>query len=66
MADNSITTIKPFLTVDNGEKAVEFYIAAFGAIEKKRFKMPEDKISSVIEIEKAEFYVADEEPNCGN
>ncbi len=66
MADNSITTIRPFLTVKDGKKAVEFYIAAFGAIETKRFEMPEGKLSSVIEIEKAAFYVADEEPHCGN
>jgi len=66
MADNNITTIKPFLTVNNGKKAVEFYIAALGAIETKRFEMPNQKLSSVIEIEKAEFYVSDEEPHCGN
>jgi PhnB protein len=28
--------------------------------------MPDQKISSVIEIEKAEFYVGDEEPHYGN
>jgi PhnB protein len=66
MTDNHITTIKPFLTVNNGKKAVEFYIAAFGAIEKKRFELPDQKLSSVIEIEKAEFYVGDEEPQYGN
>lgn len=66
MKDNYITTVKPFLTVNNGEKAVEFYISAFGAIEKKRFEMPDKKLSSVIEIDKAEFYVGDEEPNNGN
>jgi PhnB protein len=63
--DNS-TSIKPFLTVNNARKAVEFYISAFGAIETKRYEMPEQKISSVIEIEKAEFYVGDEEPHNGN
>jgi PhnB protein len=66
MKDNSITTVKPFLTVNNGEKAVNFYISAFGAIETKRFELPDQKISSVIEIEKAEFYVADDEPHNGN
>ena len=66
MTDNTITTIKPFLTVNNGKKAVEFYVSAFGAIELKRFEMPEQKISSVIEIEHAEFYVGDEEPQNGN
>lgn len=66
MQDYNITTVKPFLTVNNGEKAVEFYISAFGAIEKKRFEMPDKKLSSIIEIDKAEFYVGDEEPNNGN
>lgn len=64
--NESITTIKPFLTVSNGRKAVEFYVKAFGAIEVKRFEMHDDKISSVLEIEKAIFYVADEEPDCEN
>lgn len=66
MTENNITTIKPFLTVNNGKNAVDFYVAAFGAIETKRFEMPENKISSVIEIENAEFYVGDEEPHNGN
>ena len=66
MKDNYITTVKPFLTVNNGKKAIEFYISAFGAIEKQRFEMPDKKLSSVIEIDKAEFYVGDEEPNNGN
>lgn len=66
MTDKNSTTIKPFLTVNNGKKAVAFYIAAFGAIETKRFEIPDDKISSVIEIEKAEFYAGDEEPHNGN
>jgi PhnB protein len=66
MTGNNITTVKPFLTVSNGEKAVNFYTTAFGAIETKRFELPDQKISSVLEIEKAEFYVADEEPHNGN
>jgi PhnB protein len=59
-------TIKPFLTVSNGKKAVDFYTSAFGAVETKRFEMPGQKISSVLEIETAEFYVGDEEPHNGN
>ncbi|WP_374951420.1 VOC family protein [Mucilaginibacter sp.] len=66
MQDNSTTTVKPFLTVNNGVKAVEFYIAAFGAIEKKRFELPNKKLSSIIEINNAAFYVGDEEPDNGN
>lgn len=66
MQDNNITTVRPFLTVNNGEKAVEFYISAFGAIEKKRFEMPNEKLSSILEIDKAAFYVGDEDPDSGN
>src|SRR5690349_3780990 len=66
MIDNNTTTVKPFLTVHNGRKAVEFYTTAFGAIEVKRFEMPDETISSVIEIENAEFYVGDEEPHNQN
>lgn len=66
MANNDITTVKPFLTVNNGKKAVDFYISAFGAVEKKRFEMPGEKLSSIIEIEGAAFYVGDEEPGNGN
>lgn len=60
------TTIKPFLTVSDGKAAVAFYVAAFGAVERQRFDMPDDRISSVIEIDGAEFYVGDEEPEYGN
>ncbi|MES2777763.1 MAG: VOC family protein [Bacteroidota bacterium] len=66
MQENNITSIRPFLTVNDGKKAVDFYIAAFGAIEKKRFERPDHKQHSVIEIEAAVFYVADEEPENGN
>ncbi|RDC62486.1 VOC family protein [Adhaeribacter pallidiroseus] len=53
MTDLTVTTIRPFLTVNNGQNAVDFYISAFGAIEKTRFEMPDNKLSSVLEIEKA-------------
>ncbi len=60
------TTIKPFLTVNNAIKAVDFYINAFGAVESKRYSLENNKISSVITIEGAEFYLSDEEPCDGN
>lgn len=56
----------PFLTVNNGKKAVDFYISAFGATEVKRFAMPNEKLTSRISIESAEFWVGDEEPQFGN
>lgn len=61
-----MASIKPFLTVNNGKKAVEFYQGAFGAKESKRWELTDGKISSVLEIEKAEFYGADEDPENGN
>jgi PhnB protein len=61
-----MTTIKPFLMVNNGKKAVAFYQAAFEATESKRWETSSDKISSVLEIENAQFYVADEDPANGN
>lgn len=60
------TTIKPFLTVNNAIKAVDFYINAFGAVESKRYSLENNKTSSVITIEGAEFYLSDEEPCDGN
>lgn len=66
MTEKNITTITPFLTVNNGKKAVDFYIAAFAAIEIKRFAKPDDKLYSTISIEGAKFYIGDEEPELGN
>ncbi len=66
MGINNVTTIIPFLTVENGIKALEFYVSALGAIETKRYELPDQKISSIIEIEKATFYCGDEEYENGN
>ncbi|MDO1451973.1 VOC family protein [Rhodocytophaga aerolata] len=66
MTENTITTVKPFLTVHNAKKAIDFYVSCFGAVETKRFEMPDQKISSVIEIDKAEFYVGDQETHHEN
>lgn len=60
------TNIKPFLTVNDAIKAVDFYINAFGAVESNRYSLENNKISSVITIEDAEFYLSDEEPCDGN
>jgi PhnB protein len=66
MSENNTTTITPFLTVSNGKKAVDFYTAAFGAIEIKRFAKPEEKIYATLQMEGATFYIGDEEPELGN
>jgi PhnB protein len=60
------TNIKPFLVVNNAIKARNFYINAFGAVESKRYSLENNKISAVITIEGAEFYLSDEEPCDGS
>ena len=66
MTTKKTTSITPFLTVPDGREAVKFYVSAFDAVEVKRFDMPDDKISSVIEIGNARFFVGDEEVHNGN
>src|SRR6187431_3303612 len=59
-------TILPFLVVSNGMKAVEFYAAAFGATEVVRYDRPHGKLIARMNIEGAEFWVGDEEPEFQN
>lgn len=66
MSENSLTTIIPFLTVNNGKKALEFYVTAFAATEIKRYFKPDDKLYATIHIEGAAFFIGDEEPELGN
>ena len=66
MTDPKLTTVTPFLIVNNGKKAIEFYVSAFRAIELKRYELPDEKLSSKIAIEGATFYVGDEEHHNGN
>lgn len=60
------TSIKPFLTVSNAQDALIFYVSAFSAVETARFNLPGNRLSLVLQIDNAEFYVADEEPEFGN
>lgn len=66
MTANTTTTVSPFLTVNNAKAAVDFYRSAFGAIELERYDRPDEKLTSKISIEGAEFFVGDEEPEFGN
>ena len=70
-ADASTTTpapysIAPMLSVRNGAGAVEFYKAAFGAIEVFRVEDPGGSVVSRLSVHGAEFWVADEAPAHGN
>ncbi|GAB3894853.1 hypothetical protein GCM10028803_10470 [Larkinella knui] len=66
MTKNRIATVTPFLTVNNGKNAVDFYVSAWGAVETERFDRPDAKLTSKITIGGAEFWVGDEEPEFGN
>jgi Uncharacterized protein conserved in bacteria len=56
------TSIAPMLSVRRGAQAVEFYKAAFGAIEVFRVEDPGGSVVSRLSVEGAEFWVADESP----
>jgi PhnB protein len=56
------TTIAPMLSVRRGPQAVEFYKAAFGAVEVFRLDVPDGTVVARLAVEGAEFWVADESP----
>lgn len=59
-------SIAPWLSVRNSGRAVEFYRAAFGAIEVYRLEDPEGGVVSRLSIDGAEFWLGDESPEHGN
>jgi PhnB protein len=59
-------SIAPMLSVRNGARAVEFYKAAFGAIEVFRVEDPGGSVVSRLSVDGAEFWVADESPEHSN
>ncbi len=60
------TAIAPFLSVRNGSKAVEFYKAAFGATELLRIDDGSGSIVANLDVDGAEFWLADESPEHKN
>ncbi len=59
-------SVAPMLSVRNGARAVEFYKAAFGAVEVFRVESPDGAVVSRLALESAEFWVADESPEHAN
>jgi PhnB protein len=57
------TTIAPWLSVRNSQKAVEFYKSAFGAFETYRLDADDGGVVARLSIEGAEFWLSDESPN---
>ena len=60
------TSIAPWLSVRNSSQAVEFYKAAFGAIEVYRLEDPGGSVVARLSVDGAEFWVADESPEHFN
>jgi PhnB protein len=59
-------SIAPLLSVRNGARAVEFYEAAFGAVEVYRVEDPGGAVVSRLTVEGAEFWLSDESPEHAN
>ncbi len=66
-AESSIEySVVPMLSVRNGARAVEFYMAAFGAVEVYRVEDPSGAVVSRLSVNGAEFWLSDEFPEHGN
>ena len=65
-ARNPAVSLSPMLSVRNGARAVEFYKAAFGAIEIYRVEDPAGDVVSRLSVDGAEFWLSDESPANGN
>ncbi len=61
-ATETKTGIAPMLSVRNGAKAVEFYKAAFGAVELFRLDGDGGSVVAQLSVGGAQFWVADESP----
>lgn len=53
-------SLAPWFTVNNGKKAIKFYTAAFGAVEKYRMESPDGGMVVKLAIADAEFWLSAE------
>ena len=60
------TSLAPLLSVRRGAEAIEFYKAAFGAVEVFRVEDPSGAVVARLSIDGAEFWLADESPEHAN
>jgi PhnB protein len=56
------TNITATLSVRRGSAAIDFYKAAFGAIELHRVDAPDGSVVAQLSVDGAEFWVSDESP----
>jgi PhnB protein len=62
----TITSIAPLLSVRRGQKAIEFYKTAFGAVELFRIDDGSGSVVARLSVDGAEFWLADESPAHSN
>jgi PhnB protein len=60
------STIAPWLFVRGGARAVEFYKAAFAAVEVYHIENPAGDVVSRLSVDGAEFWLSDESPEHGS
>src|ERR1700738_5203897 len=60
------TSISPWLSVRRSAKAVDFYKAAFGAIEAFRIEAGDGSVVARLSVGGAEFWVGEESPEHKN
>lgn len=64
--ENTYHSVTPYLIINNASKAIEFYKAAFNAIELMRMTMPDGKLGyAEIKIGDSIIMLADEFPEMG-
>ncbi len=59
-------SIAPWLSVRNGARAVEFYKAAFGAVESHHLEDPTGAVVAKLSVDGAVFWVSGESPEKAN
>jgi len=52
------TTLAPWLTIQNGAKAVAFYKAAFDAVETYRYEAPDGGLVVKLSVNGSEFWIS--------
>ncbi len=60
MKNQNLNSIAPWLAVQNGQKAVDFYKEAFGAVEKYRLENEDESLVVKLSVNGAEFWVSGE------
>src|SRR5688572_11098229 len=60
------SALTPMLTVKDASAAIQFYAAAFGAVEESRFTTPTGQVVAELRIDGLRFFVVDENPEAFN